>query len=83
MSKKVIDNLVKAFEKDKSNKSDLKREINMDDFAIGFSSDDIQITTRNGTANVTAHIKKDEFDKILYTHGYYIIEYLKDKGFIK
>ena len=52
-------------------------------FAIGFCSDNVQMSTRDGKVNVTARLSKEDFDKIIYSYGVYIMDYLREKGLIK
>jgi hypothetical protein len=53
-------------------------------FGLGFETDDIQMSYyKKDKVKVTTHINKDEFDKIIYTNAAYIIDYLKEKNFIK
>lgn len=80
MAKKAVVELVKSFEKNRPQK---KIDVDFNTFCIGFESSDVQMTTKDGKVNVTAHIGKDYFDKIIYSNGAYIIEYLKEKGLIK
>ena len=87
MPKKEVEALGRAF--DKMERESRKQQTQSPEpeeaktFAIGFSSNDVQLTTRDGTVNVTAKLSKDDFDKVIYTHGLYIMEYLREKGLIK
>lgn len=47
-------------------------------FAVGFESDDVQISCHGNVAKVTAHVSKEQFDKIINSNIVYIWEYLKD-----
>ena len=81
MSKNQLSRMSDAY-----SKSLPKRDIVENDektFAIGFETDDISLSTRGGTASVTARISKEHFDKIVYSYGAYILDYFKEKRLIK
>lgn len=81
MSKKELDKITKACEKTKpKRKSDLGL-ITM--FALGFETTDINTSMRGGKVYVTTRIDKEQFDKIIYSYGVYILNYLKEKGLVK
>jgi len=80
MPKKEVVKLCEAFEK--SNKRE-KHEIEEDNsFAISFVTDDCQLNTKDGKVSVTARISKKDFDKMIYSYGIYIIDYLTEKKLI-
>lgn len=81
MSKKVIDKIVDAYEKTRP-KSEVTVEP-VDGFFIGFTTDDLSMSTRGGKVNVTARVSKKDFDKIIYSYGVYILDYFSEKGLIK
>lgn len=63
-----------------------KREVKVepvDGFSIGFTTDDLSTSMRGGKVNVTARVSKEDFDKIIYSYGVYILDYLSEKGLIK
>lgn len=81
MTKKVIDKIVCAYEKTRP-----KREVTVepvDGFSIGFTTDDLSTSMMGGKVNVTARVSKEDFDKIIYSYGVYILDYLSEKGLIK
>ena len=81
MTKKVIDKMTVAYEKAHPN-----REVTIepvDGFLIGFTTDDISTSMRNGKVNVTARVSKEDFDRIIYSYGAYILDYFSEKGLIK
>lgn len=80
MPKKEVVKLCEAFER--SNK--IKRQEIEEDtsFAVSFTTDDCQLNTRDGKVSLTARISKEDFDKIIYSYGVYIIDYFKEKGLI-
>ena len=81
MSKKELDKLTKAFEKTRPKcKSDVEP---ITTFALGFETTDISTSMRGGKVSVTTRIDKEQFDKIIYSYGAYILDYLKEKGFVK
>lgn len=51
-------------------------------FSIGFETRDFSCRIRDDAVSITAIIEKEEFDKMIYTHGVYIAEFLKEKGII-
>lgn len=81
MSKNVIDKIVDAYEKTHS-----KREVTVepvDGFCIGFTTGDLSTSMRGGKVNVTARVSKEDFDKIIYSYGVYVLDYFSEKGLIK
>lgn len=50
-----------------------------DTFSIGFETTDFSCRTRDNSVSITAVISKEEFDKIIYSYGIYIAEFLKEK----
>lgn len=85
MPRKDVETLGRAFDRiDRENhKQSLPEPENPQTFAIGFSSDNVQLSTRDGVVNVTARLSKEDFDKIIYSYGVYIMDYLREKGLIK
>lgn len=81
MAKKVFDKIVKAYEKTRP-KSEVTVEP-VDGFSIGFTTDDLSTSMRDGKVNVTARVSKEDFDKIIYSYGVYILDYFSEKGLIK
>lgn len=81
MSKNAIDKIVDAYEKARPN-SEVTIEP-VDGFPIGFTTDDLSTSMRDGKVNVTARLSKEDFDKIIYSYGVYILDYLSEKGLIK
>lgn len=51
-------------------------------FSIGFKTRDFSCSTRDDYVSITAIIEKEEFDNMIYAHGVYIAEFLKEKGII-
>ena len=85
MPRKDVEALGRAFDRiDRENhKQSLPEPENPQTFAIGFSSGNVQLSTRDGVVNVTARLSKEDFDKIIYSYGVYIMDYLREKGLIK
>jgi len=81
MSKKAIDKIVDAYEKTRPNREVTVEPI--DGFSIGFTTDDLSTSMRGGKVNVTARVSKEDFDKIIYSYGVYILDYFSEKGLIK
>ena len=80
MTKKVIDKMTVAYEKTHPNKVTVEP---VDGFPIGFTTDDISTSMRGGKVNVTARVSKEDFDKIIYSYGVYILDYFSEKGLIR
>ena len=81
MPKKEVVKLCEAFEKSKMGLN--KCGVDMASFPISFTTDDLQLNTKDGMVSVTARITKEDLDRILYSYGLYIIDYFKEKGLIK
>ncbi len=80
MPKKEVVKLCEAFEKSNKGK---RREIKDDSsFSVSFTTDDCQLNTRDGKVSLTAKISKEDFDKMIYIYGVYIIDYLTEKKLI-
>ena len=80
MPKKEVVKLCEAFERSHKGK---RQEIEEDtSFAVSFTTDDCQLNTRDGKVSLTARMSKEDFDKIIYSYGVYIIDYFKEKGLI-
>lgn len=85
MPKKDVTALGRAFDRmeRENRKQSLPEPEEPRTFAIGFCSDNVQLSTRDGVVNVTARLSKEDFDKIIYSYGVYIMDYLREKGLIK
>lgn len=85
MPRKDVEALGRAFDRigQENHKQSLPEPKEPQTFAIGFSSDNVQLSTRDGVVNVTARLSKEDFDKIIYSYGVYIMDYLREKGLIK
>jgi len=81
MSKKAIDKIVDAYEKTRTNSGVKVEPVN--GFPIGFTTDDLSTNMIGGKVNVTARLSKEDFDKIIYSYGVYILDYFSKKGLIK
>ena len=85
MPKKEVEALGRAFDRmeRENRKQSLPEPEEPKTFAIGFYSDDVQLSSRDGVVNVTAKLSKTDFDKIIYSYGVYIMDYLREKDLIK
>lgn len=85
MPRKEVEALGRAFDRmeRENRKQSLLEPEEPQTFAIGFCSDNVQLSTRDGVVNVTARLSKEDFNKIIYSYGVYIMDYLREKGLIK
>ena len=81
MGKKGLDKITKAYENTLPRRESDEELFNT--FALGFETNDISTSMRGGKVQVTTRIDKEQFDKIIYSYGAYILDYLKEKGFVK